>query len=179
MKINPKPKTQNQKHAGFTLVEILTTFIVFSFIMVIFSAIFLGSSRLQKGAFNIQQAEENANYILESMAKEIRVSNISGPDTTNCPSSPAGTLSMVHPVNGNITYSLDGTSVRRTVNGTDTTISSNTVDFTRLQFCVLGTVAGDNKQTRVTIMASVKSKATQQQASIDVQTTVSQRALSN
>ncbi len=168
-------------NAGFTLIEIITAFLIFSIILTVFSSVFLSSSRLQKKAFNIQQAEENANYILESMAKEIRVSRISGPDS-NCPSSPVTSLSITHPVNGSIIYSLSGTSVQRTVNGTVTTISSNTVDFTRLQFCISGTPvreARDFKQPRVTILASIKSKKTQQQAGIDIQTTVSQRFLSD
>ncbi len=165
-------------NAGFTLIEILTAFLIFSIILTVFSSVFLSSSKLQKGAFNIQQAEENANYILESMAKEIRVSKISGPDT-NCPSSPATSLSITHPVNGNIVYSLNGTSVQRTVGGTATTISSNTIEFTRLQFCISGTPIGDQKQPRVTILASIRSKKTQQQAGIDIQTTVSQRFLSD
>jgi Tfp pilus assembly protein PilV len=160
------------------LIEILTAFLIFSIILTIFSSVFLSSSKLQKKAFNTQQAEENANYILESMAKEIRVSQISGPDS-NCPSSPASILSITHPVNGNIVYSLSGTSIQRTVNGTATIISSNTVDFTRLQFCISGTPVGDKKQPRVTILASIKSKKTQQQASVDIQTSVSQRFLSD
>lgn len=173
-----KPKTRHLKPNGFTLVEILAAFVIFSIILTVFSSVFLSSSRMQKGAFNIQQAEENASYVLESMAKEIRVGKISGPDS-NCPSSPAGTLNIVHPVNGNITYSLSGGAVHRNVNGQDSIISSNTVDFTRLQFCISGTPIGDKKQPRVTILASIKSKKTQQQANIDIQTTVSQRFLSD
>jgi prepilin-type N-terminal cleavage/methylation domain-containing protein len=165
-------------NAGFTLIEVMVAFLIFSIILTIFSSVFLSSSKLQKRAFNIQQAEENANYILESMAKEIRVSRISGPDT-NCPSSPATSLSMTHPVNGDIVYSLSGTMVQRSVNGTVTTISSNTVDFTRLQFCISGTPIGDQKQPRVTILASVRSKKTQQQTNVDIQTVVSQRFLSD
>jgi len=167
-----------KKSGGFSLVEIITAFLIFSIILTIFSSVFLSSSKLQKKAFNIQQAEENASYILETMAKEIRVSKISGPDF-NCPSSPSSALSITHPVNGNIVYSLNGTTVQRTVNGTVTAISSNTVDFTRLQFCISGTPVGDKKQPRVTILASVRSKKTQQQASIDIQTAVSQRFLSD
>lgn len=178
MKIKYEKKNSSASNAGFTLVEVMVAFLIFSIILTIFSSVFLSSSQIQKRAFNIQQAEENANYILESMAKEIRVSRISGPDT-NCPSSPAASLSMTHPVNGNIVYSLSGTSVQRTVNGTATTISSNTVDFTRLQFCILGTPIGDQKQPRVTILASIRSKKTQQQTSVDIQTVVSQRFLSD
>ncbi len=172
---NYKLPTNN---AGFSLFEVITAFLIFSIILTVFSSVFLSSSRLQKRAFNVQQAGENANYILELMAKEIRVSKISGPDT-NCPSSPGASLSITHPINGNIVYSLQGTTVQRTVNGTVTAISSNTVEFTRLQFCILGTPIGDKKQPRVTILASVRSKKTQQQADVDIQTTISQRFLSD
>lgn len=173
-----KQKSGLNPESGFTFIEILTAFLIFSIILTIFSSVFLSSSRLQKSAFNIQQAEENANHILESMAKEIRVGKISGPDT-NCPASPGASLSITHPVNGNIVYSLNGTTVQRTVNGIVTSISSNTVDFTRLQFCISGTPIGDKKQPRVTILAGIRSKKTQQQASVDIQTTVSQRFLTD
>lgn len=164
--------------AGFTLTEMIVTVFVFSLLMIIVGSVFVSSLNTQRRAFNIQQAEENANFILESMAKEIRVGQITSPDTS-CPASPAATLSLIHPVNGNISYSLSGNAVHRSVNGQDTTISSNTVQFTRLQFCVSGSAVGDNKQPRVTILASVKSTNTQQQAAIDIQTTLSQRFLSN
>ena len=178
-------QTQNLKPNGFTLVETMAAFLIFSIILTVFSSVFLSSSRMQKRAFNIQQAEENASYILESMAKEIRVSVIckagdfSNPCDTTCPASPASILNITHPINGKITYQLSGNAVHRIVNGTDSVISSNTVDFTRLQFCVLGTPTLDQKQPRVTILASIRSKKTQQQASIDIQTTVSQRFLSD
>ena len=171
-------QTQNLKPNGFTLVEILVAVLIFSIVAVVFSSTFISSSKLQKRAFNIQQVEENASYILESMAKEIRVSRVSGPDT-NCPSLPASTLSITHPVNGNIVYSLQGVSVQRTVGAIATTISSNTVEFTRLQFCISGTAIGDGKQPRVTILASMRSKSTLQRSSMDIQTAVSQRFLTD
>lgn len=163
---------------GFTLTEILVVALIFSLIVIIFSSTFISSSRLQKRAFNIQQVEENASYILESMAKEIRVSKVSGPDT-NCPSSPAGSLVIDHPVNGHIIYSLSSSAVHRNVNGQDTTISSDNVEFTRLQFCILGTAIRDGKQPRVIILASVRSKNALQRASMDIQTMVSQRFLTD
>lgn len=178
MKISSRPKTQNLKPNGFTLVEILTTTLIFSLVVIVFSSTFISSSRLQKRAFNIQQVEENASYILESMAKEIRVSNVSGPDT-NCPSSPASNLIIDHPANGHIIYSLSSNAVHRNVNGQDSVISSNTVEFTRLQFCILGTAIGDGKQPRVTILAGIRSKNTLQRSSIDIQTAVSQRFLTD
>jgi prepilin-type N-terminal cleavage/methylation domain-containing protein len=176
---NSRPLISN---AGFTLTEILVVALIFSLIVVIFSSTFISSSGLQKRAFNIQQVEENASYVLESMTKEIRVSRVSGPDTS-CPSSPASSLTIDHPVNGNITYSLSGGDIHRNVNVngqyTDTIVSSNTVEFTRLQFCILGTAVQDGKQPRVIILASVRSKNVLQRASMDIQTAVSQRFLAD
>jgi prepilin-type N-terminal cleavage/methylation domain-containing protein len=178
-----KPITSNQKppisNAGFTLTEILVVALIFSLVVIIFSSAFINSSGLQKKAFNIQQVVENASYVLESMAKEIRVSKIYGPDTNNCPSSPAGSLVIDHPVNGRITYSLSGGAVHRNVNGQDSIVSSDNVEFTRLQFCILGTAIGDGKQPRVIIQASIRSKSALQQSRIDIQTAVSQRFLTD
>lgn len=174
-----KPKTQNPKpDSGFTLVETMVVSLLFSVIMVLMGGAFVSSLDIQRRAFNIQQAEENAGFVLESIAKEIRVSQIGGPDTA-CPAAPATTLSLIHPVNGNITYTLSANAIHRNVNGVDTIISSNTVQFTRLQFCISGTPIDNRQQPRVTIMGSLRSTKTKQQATIDFQTTLSQRFLSN
>lgn len=152
--------------------------LLFSLIMVLVSSAFISALDFQRRGLNMQQAQENGSFILESMAKEIRVSQVSGPDSA-CPSSPAATLSMQHPVNGAIVYSLAGGAIHRSVNGADSVMSSNTVQFTNLKFCVSGTTIDDQLQPRVTIMASLKSVKTKQQAMIDFQTTLSQRFLEN
>ena len=174
----PTTNYQLPTEAGFTLIETMVVSLLFSVIMVLMGGVFVSSLDLQRRAFNIQHAEENVSFILESMAKEIRVSQLGGPDTV-CPATPAATLSIIHPVNGNITYSLSGNAVHRNVNGTDSVISSNTVQFTRLQFCISGTPIDNQQQPRVTIIGSVKSVKTKQQTIIDFQTTLSQRFLSN
>ncbi|MEK7151651.1 MAG: type II secretion system protein [Patescibacteria group bacterium] len=165
-------------NSGFTLVETLVVVFVFSIIMVLVGSIFTNSLNIQRKAFNIQQAEEGTGFILESMAKEIRVSRIVNSDT-NCPSAPTGVLNITHPVNGNVSYFLSGTAIHRSANGIDTVISSNATEFTRLQFCILGTPIDDKRQPRVTVIGSVRSTKTKQQSVIDFQTTLSQRFLSN
>ncbi len=164
--------------AGFTLIELLVATFIFGIIMVIVGSAFVNSINLQRRALNIQQAQENANFVLEVMAKEIRVAQINTADTS-CPATPANTLNVTHPVNGTIIYSLSNGKIHRNVNGVDSKISSNTVEYTRLQFCISGTTSLDDRQPRVTIIASVKSVKTKQQATIDFQTTLSQRTLSD
>lgn len=162
--------------SGFTLTETLVTVAIFSVVITIISSAFVSALDMQRRAFNIQQVEENTNFLLEAMAKEIRVSTINDPDS-NCPTSPATILNITHPVNGSVSYSLSGTSVQRRVNGVDTIISSGNVQFTRLQFCVSGNGTTDQMQPRVTLIAGMKSVETKQQASIDFQTTLSARFL--
>ncbi|MBI2669718.1 MAG: type II secretion system protein [Candidatus Yanofskybacteria bacterium] len=170
--LNAKHSTLN---AGFTLVETILVVFLFSVLAVLMGGVFISSLDLQRRAFNLQQAVENAGFILEFMTKEIRVSQIVGP-ASDCP---VNTLSITHPVNGSITYALSGNAVHRIVNGTDSVISSNTVEFTRLEFCPSGISVDDQRQPHVTIIASLRSAKTRQQATIDIQTTVSQRFLSN
>jgi len=173
----PIPYTLNP-NSGFTLIETLLVIFIFSLLMILMGGVFVSSLDLQRRAFNLQQAEENANFVLGSMAKEVRTSRISSPDT-NCPSSPVSSLNLLNQYGENVTYSLSGNAIHRNVNGTDVVISSNTVEFARLQFCIFGTAVDDQQQPRVTIIASLKSVKTQQQAIIDIQATVSQRFLSN
>lgn len=172
--------TRKREH-GFTLTETLVTVFIFSTAISLFGGAFAYVINVQKRAYNIQQVEENISAIFESMAKEIRVSEIAlNSDSAACPASPSAALTMTHPVNGVITYSLSGTSLHRAVQGVaDNVINSQTVEFTRLQFCITGTGYTDQKQPRVTIMASVRSKNTNQQATMNIQTTVSQRFLSD
>lgn len=165
---------------GFTVAETLVTVFVFSTAVALFGGAFVYMINVQKRAYNVQQVEENISAIFESMAKEIRVSEMVLNSDSSCPASPASTLTMAHPVNGTITYYLSGTSLHRAVQGVaDNVINSQTVEFTRLQFCITGTSYTDQKQPRVTLMASVRSKNTNQQAKMDIQTTVSQRFLSD
>ena len=163
--------------SGFTLVETIAAAVIFGFIVTVFASVFVDTSNLQKKAFNIQQTEENANIILESMAKEIRVGVVPESSNTSCPSAPSNILTFQHETNGAIQYYLDlgSNSIARSVNGVANIINSNAVEFTRLQFCISGAELGDNLGPRITILATIRSKNTQQQSTIDIQTTLSQR----
>lgn len=165
---------------GFTAIETIATIFVFSIVVLVFGRAFVDSLNLQRRAYAIQQAEENISFVLEAMAKEIRVSQITDPaGDTSCPASPSNTLTMDHPVNGTISYTLMGNNVQRTVAGTDTIFNSAAVQFARLQFCITGIGSLDQKQPRVTVIAKVRSADPNQQVFMDVQTTISARYLSN
>lgn len=161
---------------GFTLVELLVSIFLFSTIMIVSVSMFVYALDLQRKAFNIQKTEESASFIMESMLKELRVSEITLPlDDTDCPSSPSSSISVMHPDLGAITYDLEGTSLRK--NGQ--IVSSNAIEFTKLGFCVTGAQGGDYKQPRVTIMAGLRSSSTKQQSLIDIETSISPRTIND
>ena len=98
---------------------------------------------------------------------------------TNCGAG-ISSLSFQHPVNGPISYSLSGTEVQRMENSALSIISNPDVEVTRLSFCISGNTVNDDKHPRVTIILSIRAGKTEaESASIDLQTTVSQRVLSD
>ena len=174
-----KQKIKNSK-AGFSLIEFLVAITLGSVAVMVISGIFVQTLRLQRKAFFIQRVQENISLALEALAKEIRVSTIST-SNTNCPVSPAQLLTIAHPVNGNLEYSLSGGAIHRRAidSGVDTTLSSSGISVTRLGFCVSGNSLDDNFQPRITILLSVQNINGVEIIAIDIQTTVSQRLLSN
>lgn len=165
---------------GFTLVETISTIAIFGTIMLIFGGVFMNSLFMQRKAFNLQQVSENTNFIMESMAKEIRVGQIATLNS-NCPVTPSQTLTIVHPVEGQIIYSLQNGDIHKAVEGQDSIINSNKVKFSRFQFCVSGNsgVLNDGKQPKVTVLGRVDRTGIPSSNALDFETTISQRTLSN
>lgn len=170
-------KFRHQK--GFTLIELITSMFIFSILAIMISSVFISSLNMERRAFNIQQIVENVNFIFEAMAKEIRVANLAPQDTDSECLIPAATLNFVNASGENIVYSLVNGNIHRSVNGVDSVLSSNTVEFTRFQFCIRGSTVGDNTQPRITVLAAVRTREASQQEIIDIQTTLSQRYLSD
>ncbi|MGD0977048.1 MAG: hypothetical protein ABR875_02030 [Minisyncoccia bacterium] len=169
---------------GFTLIEAIVSTLIFSIILTIIGGAFSLFLNSQRRAMNIQQAIENSNFIFESMAKEIRMSTILDVGNDNCPGTYSTTLNIEHPINGLVTYQWDNGNLYRTVknqttNATTTTmLNSDSVQLTGFKFCKMGVEVGDQIQQRVTIISSVSTKnSSDQQAVVDVQTTISTRNL--
>ena len=168
---------------GFTLIELVVVVFIFSIMIAAISGIVGRVLYLQRTALITERIQENAILILESMAKEIRVSdfpvNACG-ESTNCTTS---TLAMNHPINGAVSYRLSGGNIIRNGRGQDDIInqtydtiinSAQDVNFTRLNFMLQG-LGVDCRQPRVTIVTSIKNRGVGPAAQIDVQTTVTSR----
>ena len=165
---------------GFTLIELIVSVFIFSIMVTIAGGSFAGTLTLQRRALNIKRVEENGRFILEIMARELRVANPINTADNSCPGSGAPTLSFQHPVNGAIEYSLSGSRVHRRVGGADSVVSNPDVEVTRLVFCVSGNAVNNDRQPRVTIILGLKAGGgAADSAAIDLQTTVSQRVLSD
>ena len=171
------------KKAGFTLIELTVVIALAAGVFMLAVGVFVQTLKIQRRAFFIQKVQENISFALESMAKEIRVSTIATPNTVNCPATPSNTLSIAHPVNGNIDYFLSGADLHRRFSGSgiDTVLNSVGTQINRLGFCVSGNALSDQAQPRVTILLTVSNGNANPDynISIDMQTTVSQRLLSN
>ena len=181
-----KLKTENCKlktgNSGFTLVELLLAITLGAIVIMLISGIFAQTLRLQRRAFFIQRVQENLSLMLEAMAKEIRVSTISTANT-NCPFTPVQFLTINHPVNGNIEYSLSlsDNSVHRKLpdSDVDTVLNSANVKVNKMDFCISGNNSDDDLQPRITILLSVQNASGMEIFPIEIQTTVSQRLLSD
>ena len=171
-----------KKQSGFTIIELVIVISLAAGVFGVASGVFVQAIKMQRRAFFIQRVQETLGFALESMAREIRVSTLTTANT-NCPASPSQTLSISHPLNGNINYFLSGTDLHRRLSGAgiDTILNSAGTKIDRLGFCVSGNTVGDQTQPRVTILLTISNGSANpdNNISINIQTTVSQRLLSD
>lgn len=180
---------------GFTIVEALVTAAVFAIILGVTGAVFVQMVNAQRRARAAQNVQENLQFVLETVAREIRVSAIdpleddvdnttgicSGDDALN------DSLVVTHPVNGTVTYAYDkDTGILSRTAGTGTVgLNSPDAKFSRFDFCVEAPGVGNSgdpdekKLTRVTILGTIESSMGIQTVSVNFQTTVVGRDFSN
>jgi Tfp pilus assembly protein PilW len=179
--------TQHHEH-GFSLIELLIAATVFMFVITSVSGLFIQALDLQRRATSIQKIEENSQFVLESIAREVRVSTITSGDAPCVPGSAPGpqnwTLTLQHPVNGTITYAYSrssgvGTITRDAGGSGPQAITSTDVDISLFAFCVSGSGA-DGRQTRITIPMTLQTVGDRAatRVSVSLQTTIVSRDLS-
>lgn len=181
-------KLLKMKKDGFTIIEAITTTFMFSIIIVVISGTFALFLNAQRRAQNVQMVVENTNFIMELMTKELRMATeFYGANEGSC----ADYVEFKHPTNpdlpgmhdGAVRYywsSGDKTFHRMLKDYTnsqdiDTILNSSSIEFTNLKFCTYGITLADQKQPRVTILATIRSKNLNQQITFNTQTTVSVR----
>ena len=162
-----------KSQAGFTIVEVLVTSLIFSIIGMSVSAIFVQIVGLQRRALVTQKIQDNALFVLEMMSRDIRVSKIADQESPNCD---LATLTITHPSKGTVIYRANNGSVEKSESGgAFLAVSTPSVNFSRMNFCVKGSLTDDNKTPRVAILTTVENRTGREIIKINLQTSVSSR----
>lgn len=171
-------RTVSRDQRGFTLFEMLVALLLFSIIIIIGSAAFMRGMELNRRGASVQRIQENALFVLETIAREIRYSILHGANDYDCVNSFASTLTINHPVNGTVSYWVANNIIQRSVGGETGALSSNDVSFEKFAFCIMGS-GSNKKQTRITIIARVRDAlGGLNSPAFDLQTTIALRNLS-
>ncbi len=174
-KIAPNAHCSMLNEFGFTVVEVLVTSLIFSMVAITVSAIFIQIINLERRGFAVQKIQDNSLLVMEEMSRDVRVSRISNQDSANCS---ATTITLIHPIKGTVIYQMTNGTIQRNVNGGGfVDVSGSNVNFTRMNFCILGSLANDNQSPRVAIVTSVQNRTGKEILQIDLQTTITSRSV--
>ncbi len=180
-----------KKNKGFTLVEIIVSVGIFTFVMFISTGAIYSIFDANRKSQNTRSIIDNLNYTLESMTRTIRFGTTYHCDiTTGSVSTPrdcasgASSISVSNPpVNplGYVYYRLNAGAIQRSFNlgVTWLSLTSPDVTVTNLSFRVFGSpsyASGDRLQPQAIVVISgyVGVKATSK-TTFTIETTVSQR----
>jgi len=162
---------------GVTIVEVLVTSLIFSIIAITVSAIFIQIINIERRSSAVQKIQDNALLVLEEISRDMRVSRISNQDSGNCS---LATITLNHHLKGTIAYRTSGGIIQRSVNGESyVDVSSSNVNFTRMNFCILGSLINDNQSPRVTVIASIQNRSGGEIMQINLQTTTTSRSVTD
>lgn len=162
-------KFPNKK--GFTLIELIVAVALFVIVISIVISLFTTGLMGYRKVMAIQNVQENGLFLLEFIAKEIRMSTVnSNPNIY--------TLKITRPNGESITYSFTGGAINRTSPSASGPINSPEVSVSG-RFYTLGIGTGDNQQPRVSIVMKVESTSAkvEEKSEINIQATLSPRNL--
>ena len=146
--------------------ELIIAVAIFSVVITITIGCFSMAIRAQKRVILLQNVQENAQFILEFIAKEIRMSVI---NTTNGLSN---SLNITRSSDNNsVIYSFDSGKLTR--NG----VSMNSEDVDIAGSFYISGVGADNLQPKLTILMKLNNQ-TEEEIVVNTQATLSQRLLS-
>ncbi len=161
---------------GFTLLELVVAVSIFSIVTTIAIGLVTSSLKGERRAVAAQNVQDNARFVFDYLSKEIRTANtfslISSSD-----------VKYTNYLGELIEIKLNGTNIDRIVtsgsSSVTATLTTSGVSVSYLNFTLTGAGTSDNLQPKLTILATFNSSGLrpEQQTSIDMQTTISQRLL--
>ncbi len=156
-------KTKNYQlktERGFSLVEMIVSFALFSFTMLAVTSVLLGVIDANQKARGMKTTVNNLSLTLESIARNLRVGGGYGCDGivgVDCPSSPAQKIVFTDYNGVSTLYCLNGGAIRVAKNGapcdgTAPALTAPGVTVDRLDFYVSGASNIDLSQPRILIV---------------------------
>lgn len=140
---------------GYTLVELIVAMGLFAIIMTLSTGAYLIMISVNRHAQAISTGIDNLSFALEDMTRTIRTGTVyqcgAGID---CPSG-GSSFSLIDQNGSEVTYDLSGSSVRKTVDGTEFILTDPSVHVSSLQFFETGgnnARSGDYSQPYVTMI---------------------------
>jgi len=162
-----------QVKKGFTLIEMIVAVGVFTVAITIILASFLNITDIQRKTAAIRTINDNLNFSLEIMMREIR----SGEKYTSGESGSSLTITNNH--GDSVVYSLDPTTyqiMRQVEGGTPISLTAPEVKITKLFFLVNGFASDDGLLPMATVLINGETGENEKTKSVfNLQTTISQR----
>jgi prepilin-type N-terminal cleavage/methylation domain-containing protein len=159
---------------GYTLIELMVALSIFVTVIVIVLGLFSMAIKGQRKVISQQNVQENASFLMEFMAKEIRMSKINGSNGTFT------TLALTRSDGINVVYNISGGKISRNDGTRDGQVSADEVIVTG-SFYIEGVGAGaiDNQQPKVTIVLKIQGvgNKVEEKSEMHIQYTLSQRNL--
>jgi prepilin-type N-terminal cleavage/methylation domain-containing protein len=160
----------NSNNKGFTIIEMVVAVGVFAVVITVSLAAFLNVSNIQKRAEALRVINNNLNFSLETMMREIR----SG--STYRVGGGGISLTIASVSGGDIIYRLNNGRIEKSVTGSPfITLTAPEVNITKLLF-IREPLPGPQIQPRITIIIN-GSAGEKNVIKLNLQTTISQRKL--
>ena len=155
-----------KRNRGYTLIELLVALSIFVIVVIVVLGLFSMAIKGQRKIIAQQNVQENARFLLEFMAKEIRMSTI------NSSNGVLGSLAITRSDGDPVDYTITSGKLFRN----DKQVNSDEVTITGF-FSIEGYGESDGFQPKVTISIGVNdtSGKVEGRAKINIQTTLSQR----
>lgn len=150
---------------GFSLVELLVAVAIFSVVVAVIADIFVSGMGGARKVFGEQSIQESGRFILESISKELRMSQLNSADGTLHSALPQGAVlgpySEIEITNGDgevVTYEIDNV-VAKQIKRNGGAINPNDIEVTG-SFWVSKVLSGsgDPFQTRFFMTLKIKNK---------------------
>lgn len=159
------------KNQGFTLIEMMVAVALFAVVMTGSLAALLSMHSVQKKTESLRIVNDNLNFALESMMREIRSGsgysvNIAG-----------DSFSFTNSVSESITYKLDGNRIKRIKGASSFQVTAPEAIVTTLHFNLQGEGAGDGQPRVIINIEGYAGAIEKEKSELKLQTTVSQRQL--